>query len=117
MKTDCKYSYKLRPGYGSDELLIDLDARNSPDQLQQDLFHLLEQNGFKLKETKDLRMNDELLFIFSSDNGTISLLRDIWDLFFILGENKNQTDILKLDQMLSENPLFEKMIANYSDYG
>lgn len=115
MNSTFKYAFKLRPGYGSEELLIELDAKESPDQLLPDLFGIVELAGFKLEETGDLWMNDEFLFIFSSDNGTISISRDSWDLFFILGEN-NQADILKLDQLLSVNPLFEKIIADYSDY-
>jgi hypothetical protein len=116
MKTDCNYSYKLRPGYGSEELLLDFDAKNDPDGLQNELITMLEKSGFQLIKTADLWINGELLFTFSSNNGTLSFSRDNWDCFFILGENKNQADIIKLDQILSENPLFEKVIANYSDY-
>lgn len=115
MKNAPNYSYKLRPGYGSIELLIELDANGEADELQLDLILLLEQHGFKLTEMKDPWQNQELHFIFHSDRGTIALSRDSWDLFFILGE-ENQAGILKIDQLLAENPLFQKINANFSDY-
>ncbi|TSJ46375.1 hypothetical protein [Fluviicola chungangensis] len=116
MENPIKYSYKLRPGYGSDELLIELDGKDQPDELQTDLILILEQNGFKLTELKDIWQNDEWSFIFRSQQGVVLLSRDtVWDFFFLMGEN-NQADILKLDEILSKNPLFEKLNVNNSDY-
>lgn len=116
MKPNSAYTFKLRPGYGSEELLIELDGKDQPDELQTDLILLLEQNGFKLTELKDMWQNNEWSFIFRSKQGVVQLSRDsIWDLFFIMGEN-NQSDILKLDKLLLKNPLFEKLNVNYSDY-
>ncbi|WP_343635072.1 hypothetical protein [Fluviicola sp.] len=116
MKTTAKYTYKLRPGYGSEELLIELDGKDQPDQLEIDLIRILLQNGFEQGKTEDIWQNDEWIFHFHSEAGTILLSRDtVWDFFFLLGEN-NQPDILKLDWILAENPLFEKVIVNYSDY-
>lgn len=60
-------------------------------------------------------MNDQLLFNFKSENGIVTITRDIWDLFFIEGAN-NQEDILKLDNRLSKNPLFEKLNVDFSEY-
>jgi hypothetical protein len=112
-----KYTYKLRPAYDSDELLIKLDGKDQPNELQTDLILILEQNGFQLNELKDIWQNDELCFLFQSHNGIIVFSRDtVWDFFFLLGQNNNQSDILKLDIILSENPLFEKLNVNYSDY-
>lgn len=115
MKSTTKYSYKLRPGYGSDELLLDLNCNGFPDDLQNDLFEIVNQADLKLVGTDDLWMNDQLLFNFKSSNGIITITRDIWDLFFIEGAN-NQKYILKLDIRLSENPLFEKLIVDFSEY-
>ena len=112
MEHSSRYSYKLRPGYGSNELLIEMDSKDQADlQFDQILIPLLEQNGFKPGELKDPWQN----FIFHSSQGTVSIS---WDLsnFFIIGEDGNQADILKIDQILSGNPLFEKINVNYSDY-
>jgi len=64
-----KYSYKLRPGYGSQELLIELDGKDASDDLLTDLILLFEQNQFKLIELKDGWQNDELHYLFKSVNG------------------------------------------------
>ncbi len=117
MKSDSKYTFKLRPGYGSEELLLELDGKDEPNQLQEDLFLILLQNGFKQGKAEDIWQNDEWCFYFHSKEGTVLLSRDtVWDFFFLIGEDKNQADILKLEQLLSENPLFEKIMVDYSDY-
>ena len=117
MKVNFKYTYTLRPGYGSEELLIELNGKDKPNQLQEDLFLILLQNGFNQGKTEDIWQNNEWCFYFHSKNGTIILSRDtVWDLFFLIGENKNQADILRLAWLLSENPLFEKITVDYSDY-
>jgi hypothetical protein len=115
MKTHAPYSYKLRPGYGSHELLLDFAARHSPDQLQHALSHILQEAGFVLVGMADLWMNDEFAFIYKSKKGRITFSRDIWDLFFIIGDN-NQEDILMLDKLLAENPLFAKEEVDFSNY-
>lgn len=110
-----KFSYKLRPGYGSKDLLLDFNAKQSADQLQAELISILENNGFKFESAEDLWMNDELLFNFSSQNGAIVLSRDIWDFIFVHGD-KNQADIFKIDALLSANSLFEKLPVDFSEY-
>ena len=110
-----KYSYKLRPGYESSELLLEFNCGKSADDLQNDLFTILKNANYQLTGSGDLWMNDEVLFFFNSKKGTVILSRDIWDFFFIMGE-KNQTDILKIDHVLSENELFLKQEVDFSEY-
>ncbi|MFT6245496.1 MAG: hypothetical protein ACJA0U_000063 [Salibacteraceae bacterium] len=114
MKNSAKYSYKLRPGYGSTELLLDLNCNGFPDSLQRDLFAIFEEENFKSVQS-DLWIHDQIWFEYKSDNGAITISRDIWDFFFISGED-NQKDILKLDIILSENELFEKQTVDFSEY-
>lgn len=117
MENPIKYAFKLRPAYGSDELLIELDGKDQPDQLQNDVIRILLQNGFTEGKTEDLWQNDEWIFYFHSEGRTVLFSRNsVWDFFFLIGENNNQSDILKLDDVLSKNSLFEKLSANYSDY-
>ena len=115
MKNKTKYSYKFRPGYGTKELLLDINCKGAPDALQIDLLKIINDANFTIVGVEDLWMNDELLFEFKSKNGTIVITRDIWDLFFVVG-NHNQIDMMRLDKILSENPLFEKLEVNFSDY-
>ena len=101
MKSTTKYSYKLRPGYGSKELLLDIDCKGFPDALQNDLLKIIEDANFTVIGVRDLWVNDQLLFECKSKNGTITITRDIWDLFFVTG-NDNQRDIMRLDKLFSE---------------
>lgn len=54
MKSTTKYSYKLRPGYGSDELLLDLNCNGFPDDLQNNIYEIVNQADFKIVGTDDL---------------------------------------------------------------
>lgn len=110
-----KYSYKLRPGYGSKKLLLDFDATKFPNKLQKKLTVMLKENGFKLENVNDLEINNEFLFEYKSTNGLITLSRDIWDFFFITGDD-NQVDIIKLDKFFSKDNLFEKLEIDFSVY-
>ncbi len=76
---------------------------------------MIESAGCSFFKASDLWVNDEVLFTYKSKNGTIVLSRNIWDLFFIMGE-QNQADIFKLDTLLSENPLFEKIEVDLKEY-
>lgn len=115
MKSTTKYSYKLRPGYGSRELLLELNCNGHPDSLQKDLFKLMEEAEFTFSRSGDLWMNDQLLFEFKFKSETITLTRDVWDLFFITGET-SQNAIRTLDKLLSKDSLFEKLEADFSAY-
>lgn len=116
MNSAVKYSYKLRPCFGSKELLLELDGKDSVDALQQDIFKILQEAGFTLNSVGDLWVNDELMFEYTSEKGMITITRDIWGLFFIVG-NDNQSDILKIEHLLSKNTVFEKLVVDFSDYG
>lgn len=116
MKNLPKYSYKLRPGYGSKELLIELDGKTQTNELITDLIRILEQNGFRQQDLKEGWQQDDWQMVFESEKRTLLLSRDPWDGCFILGENGNQQDILKLDRTLSQNDLFEKQPVNEADY-
>ena len=97
--------YKLRPAYGSKELLIEFNLKSNIDELIQKLTELLEANGFKFDGIRDVWMNDEFWFHFSSENGGVILSKDIYDIVFITGEN-NQKDILRIDEILKKHDAY-----------
>lgn len=110
-----KYSYKLRPGYGSHELLIEFFETGDADRFF-DFFHnFLEKHNYARSGFSDLWMNDQIIIHFKSNVGHIEFVRDVWDNFFVHAEN-NQEDILRIDGLMLESGLFEKLEMNPGDY-
>ena len=93
---------------------MDLNCNRFPDYLQKDLLRIFEEENFKPFQN-DLWIHDKIWFEYNSDNVGIKIIRDIWDFFFINGED-NQKDILKLGRILAENELFEKQTVDFSEY-
>ena len=110
-----KYTYKLRPGYGTDRLLIEFNGLEDPEYFLFEILHMLCLAGFKSKEMLNLWMNDEIQVNLSSPNGAILVSLDVWGLVFIVGNN-NQTDILRIDGLLQKSGAFFKQEVNYKNY-
>ncbi len=113
--SDTLFSYKLRPVYNGHELLLEFNGYERPDELQRALFQLLEAEGFQSTGVNDLWMNDEAIIRFRSENSEIEFSRNNWDFIFLLG-NDNQTDIHRLDELLSADPRFRKEEVNDWEY-
>ncbi len=64
---------------------------------------------------EDIWMNDEVIFTVDSDQGQILLSKDIWDLVFVMAED-NQSCILFIDKILSNNSIFKKEEVDFNDY-
>lgn len=109
------YSYLLRPGYRTSELLIEFVIIKEPKSFIQELINLLTVNDFLYNGSTDVWMNQEILIHLESSNGKVNVIRDFYDFVFILGEN-NQKDILRIDTILIKSGLFEKKKADYSKY-
>jgi len=102
-----QYSYKLRPGYGSGDLLIEFGDFENADSLVQDVLTLLKANGFQFDDLQDVWMNNEVWLHLTSENGKVTITKDSWGLVFIMGE-ENQKDILKIDKILFGSGIFER---------
>ncbi len=109
------YTYRLRPGYGSDKLLIAFDIAEDPDYFLFELMKLLSLSGFESHGKIDLWMNDEIIIDMHSPNGNIILSLNIWGMLFIMG-NHNQKDILRINELLLATPGFKKEEVDYSEY-
>lgn len=109
------YSYKLRPAYGSKKYLIEFGRGTEKESFIPDLIENLKTLNCQIEYTLDLWMNSEIIIQVKSDSGSFELSKDIWDLIFIMAE-ENQELILKIDGILSENPLYEKESVNFNDY-
>lgn len=108
-----QYTYKLRPAYGSTELLLEFNPTKNINQVVKNILEVFDQLGLKSKGA-ELLLDDQLIN-FSSDNGNITLNIDGWDNIFILGED-NQADILKIDRTLEHSDLFKKQKVDFTDY-
>ncbi len=113
--TKKEFSYKIRPGYGSDELLIEFDRTGATNIFIPWLLDLLSKNGFKFGKIPDIWVNDEINLQLKSKNGSVTFNRDIYDLIFILGD-KNQQDILRIDEILINSGKFHKVKVDFDDY-
>ena len=109
------YKYRLRPGYGSDKLLLEFLLASTDTEFDKDLFSALKDMNPKVDTVEDIWMNDEVLLHVSSDKGTFTLSKDIWDFAFIMAEN-NQHCIKFIDEILTKSNLFEKEEVNFEDY-
>lgn len=106
------YTYKLRPGYGSSELLLEFVIIPEPVNFLKVLLNILTAKNFLLTGKTDVWMNDEIWIHLESGTGKITVTKDIYDFIFILGKD-NQDDILRIDTILLESGLFKKEEADY----
>ncbi len=109
------YKYRLRPGYGSDKLLLEFLLDITDTEFQKDLFTTITGLNPKFDTVEDLWMNDEVLLHVSSDSGKFTLSKDIWDFAFIMAEN-NQACINLIDEILRNSILFEKEEVDFENY-
>lgn len=109
------FSYKVRPGYGSDNLLIEFGRTGEIKPFILKLRELLEADGFIFGDTQDIWMNDEVWIELISSNGKSMITVDVWDFVFILADN-NQEDIERIDKVLLKSNLFEKEEVDFSEY-
>ncbi len=110
-----KHRYKVRPGYGTKNLLIEFNPVEDSEYFLFELMKMLSLFGFEQQGKIDLWMNDEILVTMRSMNGCITLSLDIYGIIFILATN-NQTDILRIDGMLQSSKGFEKEEVDFTTY-
>ncbi len=109
------YKYCLRPEYDSEKLLLEFNLTSSDIEFGKDLLSALKNINPKIDNLEDIWMNDEILLHISSDEGAFLLSKDIWNLAFIMAEN-NQSVIKHIDNILSNNKLFEKEEVDFENY-
>jgi hypothetical protein len=110
-----KYKYHYRPGYGSDNLLIEIFNGVENEAFAGDLFDAIKEINPKLAGREDLWMNDEILYTINSDLGQFTLSKDIWDLAFIMADD-NQSGVLQINNLLLNDERFEKIEVDFNDF-
>jgi hypothetical protein len=109
------YRYRLRPAYGSKELLIELLPETADQAFFGELLVVLKQVNANVTDVLDLWMNDEVLLSFESDLGPFLVSKDIWDFVFIMAP-ENQPAILKIEQALRANAQFQSEVVDFNQY-
>jgi hypothetical protein len=110
-----KYKYYLRPGYKSQNLLIEIFSGAEDEYFLTDLLDSISEINPKVDKMNDLWMNDEIEIEVSSDIGSFFISKDIWDLAFIMSDN-NQECINKINLILLKDKNFHKVEVNFEDY-
>lgn len=110
------YSYRFRPGYGSNKFLIEFIKGVEENTFLSNLIEALSQIEPVIDSSKNLWMNDEVLFNINSSKGKFILSKDVWNCAFIMAE-ENQKCLKIIDEILNKNKLFIKEDVNFSEYG
>jgi hypothetical protein len=109
------YTYKCRPGYGSNKLLIEISKGAEQEIFVCDLSNALKELNLKIKGFQDLWMKDEFIVKATSDIGEFTISKDIWNIAFI-NADENQKIINIIDTILSMNPIFKKEEVDFNNY-
>jgi hypothetical protein len=110
-----KYKYYLRPGYKSQNLLIEIFAGAEDEYFLTDLLDSISEIHPKVDKMNNLCMNDEIDIEISSDIGLFNVSKDIWDLAFIMSDD-NQECITRINLILQNNKNFQKTEVNFDNY-
>ena len=109
------YSYRFRPGYGSDKFLIEFVKGVEKETFLTDLKEALSQIEIEIGEVEDLWMNDEVLLHVNSSEGKFLLSKDVWNCAFIMAD-VNQKCVTTINQILCKNDQFKSEEVGYSEY-
>ena len=107
--------YRLRPAYGTSELLLEFVNGPEKKSFLAELKDTLSELDIETQSIQDLWMNDEGIFMIDSKRGPFTLSIDTWGLAFIMAQD-NQDLILKIDAILSVHPNFLKEMVDFEDY-
>lgn len=109
-----RYKYHFRPGYGTDNLLIQIYTGVFDETFNSDLFDVLKEINPKQTSSQDLWMNDEMFYEFSSTAGNYSLSKTTWgDVFFL---SDNLSCLQKINSLLFKDPRFQKVEVDFGNY-
>lgn len=107
--------FRLRPGYGSKNLLIEFTSGPEKTSFVTEITQALSDIDMAITATTDLWMNDEILYAAYTKEGYFTLSIDIWGFAFIIAD-ENQKLIHTIDQILQSNPTFHKEIVDFKRY-
>jgi hypothetical protein len=109
------YKYHFRPGYQSQELLIDIFYSAESDTFLSDFLSAINEINPKMIDIDDLWINDEILVTIDSEIGKFILSKDIWGFAFVMADN-NQEGLARMNSILENATLFEKVEVDFNRY-
>ena len=109
------FKYRCRPGYGSKQLLIEIEAFNHQEDIFRSIINSLENIEPKNMKLEDVWQNDEFIYTIDSAIGTFTIHIDNYGIAFITADNNNEL-ILKMDLILNQNLQFTKEEVDFSKY-
>lgn len=109
------YIYRFRPGYGSDEFLLEFTKNAGSEEFYMDLFDAFSSINCKTEVIDDEWNDDELVMHIHSDIGSFELSQDSLNTVFILTED-NQKGLKLLEELLQHSKLFSKEEVNHKRY-
>jgi len=105
--------YRVRPGYGSKNLLVEFMSDSSDEAFLAVLRSVFSANGIKAKRKEDL------LFLFrtvmDSPAGTFEVDHDEWSMVWVHAD-KSQNVIPYLDRILTASGQFQKEEVDFAQY-
>jgi len=107
------HTYKIRPCYGRQELLVEFHPAPRDEAFRDDLLAALKASGARIVDMVDLVF--DVGIIFDSSVGRFSIHQDEWGLWWGHASD-NQNAIHFIDAALSASPQFTRVEADYSDY-
>lgn len=109
------YKYKLRPGYKSKEVLIEIFGGIEHEDFVNDFKLSIIEIEPELLKKEDDWVNDEILYHFNSKIGKYTMSSSITDVLFIMAED-NQNCIIAIEQLLMKSQKFEKIEVDFDEY-
>ena len=107
------HSYKVRPGYRSDKLLIEFGPSSSDEQFIADLKALFAAQGCRKRGAEDIVFL--VTTTFDSPSGLFQLDHDEWGFVFLHADG-NQAAIHYLDKILQSSGRFKREHVHFRDY-
>ncbi|MDX1251028.1 MAG: hypothetical protein IDH49_02000 [Gammaproteobacteria bacterium] len=78
------FTFAIRPGYGTNDLLIEFFKGAGSDEMISALREVLTEIGAKTVSIEDLWQNDEMVYHMDSNVGEFELSLNVWDCIFII---------------------------------
>lgn len=107
------YLYRVRPGYGSDKLLVEFMNDSTEEAFVADLFAILSANGIRAIQENDLIFVHQS--VMESPAGLFEIDHDEWCMIWLHADD-NQDAIHFIDRILTASGKFQKEPVDFAKY-
>ena len=110
-----KYKYKFRPGYGSENFLLEFSIYLPDSSFLNSFLDSLKPIEPTTIDTVDLFLNNGVGHNFNSKVGVFEVFVDIWGFVFVSAKS-DQACIFKINELLKADDRFELIDSDPNDY-